>query len=114
MSQRFALFETLSAFLSMRRTPYFTANVGLLSFSIAPIFYGPDPVHRVRKGLPEKQSVRARDGAADPHGCGNYLRSGNPLWTLHLQPTAIISSVQTKEPLTPGSANILYCNVTSS
>jgi hypothetical protein len=26
--------------------------------------------------MPEKQSVRARDGVADPHGCGNPLRSG--------------------------------------
>ncbi len=26
--------------------------------------------------MPEEQSVHARDGVADPHGCGNPLRSG--------------------------------------
>ena len=26
--------------------------------------------------MPEEQSVYARDGVADPHGCGNPLRSG--------------------------------------
>ena len=31
--------------------------------------------------MPEKQSVRAREGAADPHGCGNPLRSGIPFLT---------------------------------
>jgi len=36
--------------------------------------------------MPEEQSVRARDGAADPHGCGNSLRLGIPFLTLHLIP----------------------------
>ncbi len=36
--------------------------------------------------MPEEQSVRARDGAADPHGCENSLRSGIPFLTLHLIP----------------------------
>ncbi|PWJ83271.1 UNVERIFIED_ORG: hypothetical protein C7430_101847 [Pantoea agglomerans] len=26
--------------------------------------------------MPEEQSVHARDGVADPHGCGNPLQSG--------------------------------------
>ncbi|QPG28960.1 hypothetical protein IV493_09170 [Pantoea sp. SM3640] len=43
--------------------------------------------------MPEEQSVRARDGAADPHGCGNPLRSGIPLLTLHPNPIAIIFPV---------------------
>jgi hypothetical protein len=38
--------------------------------------------------MPEEQSVRARDGAADPHGCGNPLRSGIPFLTFHLPLTA--------------------------
>jgi hypothetical protein len=29
-----------------------------------------------RPAMPEEQSVHARDGVADPHGCGNPLRSG--------------------------------------
>ena len=29
-----------------------------------------------RPAVPEEQSVHARDGVADPHGCGNPLRSG--------------------------------------
>lgn len=40
--------------------------------------------------MPEEQSVRARDGAADPHGCGNSLRSGIPFLTLHPNPIAIV------------------------
>ncbi|EFM19271.1 hypothetical protein PanABDRAFT_2866 [Pantoea sp. aB] len=43
--------------------------------------------------MPEEQSVRARDGAADPHGCGNPLRSGLPFLTLHLNPIAIVFPV---------------------
>ena len=37
--------------------------------------------------MPEEQSVRAREGAADPQGCGNPLRSGIPFLTLLQQPT---------------------------
>ncbi|VXB96632.1 hypothetical protein PANT111_20001 [Pantoea brenneri] len=55
--------------------------------------------------MPEEQSVRARDGAADPQGCGKPLRSGMPLLTLHLHLTATVLA---------GYTNILYCNVTSS
>ncbi len=40
--------------------------------------------------MPEEQSVRARDGAADPHGYGNSLRSGIPFLTLHPNPIAIV------------------------
>ena len=38
--------------------------------------------------MPVEQSVRARDGATDPHGCGNPLRSGIPFLTFHLPSTA--------------------------
>ncbi|VXC70032.1 hypothetical protein PANT111_90253 [Pantoea brenneri] len=40
--------------------------------------------------MPEEQSVRARDGAADPQGCGNPLRSGMPFLALHPPPTATV------------------------
>jgi len=53
-----------------------------------------------RKGMPEEQSVRAREGAADPQGCGNPLRSGIPFLTLHQQPTAIVLfNTSIKSPL---------------
>ncbi len=34
------------------------------------------PIRRERPAMPEEQSVHARDGVADPQGCGNPLRSG--------------------------------------
>ena len=55
--------------------------------------------------MPEEQSVRARDGAADQQGGGNPLRSGMPFLTLPLKLPAIVLA---------GHTNILYCNVTSS
>ena len=33
-------------------------------------------IQQERPAMPEEQSVHARDGVADPHGCGNPLRSG--------------------------------------
>ena len=33
-------------------------------------------IQQERPAVPEEQSVHARDGVADPHGCGNPLRSG--------------------------------------
>ncbi|MGC0964483.1 hypothetical protein WKH17_19395, partial [Pantoea agglomerans] len=57
-----------------------------------------------RNGMPEEQSVRARDGVADPHGCGNPLRSGIPFLTLHLHLKAIVLSSHTKE-----CPNRLWC-----
>ncbi len=42
--------------------------------------------------MPEEQSVRAGDGAADPHGCGNPLRSGIPFLILHLHLKRLIYS----------------------
>jgi len=59
--------------------------------------------------MPEEQSVCARDGAADPHGCGNPLRSGIPFLTLHQPLTAThfrAISVQTSKSkaFAPGMA----------
>jgi len=46
--------------------------------------------------MPEEQSVRARDGTADPQGGGNPLRSGMPFLTLPPQPTATVLSIHQK------------------
>jgi len=43
--------------------------------------------------MPEEQSVRAREGAADPQGCGHPLRSGMPFLTLRLShPRCVVFS----------------------
>jgi hypothetical protein len=65
----------------MRRTPYFTARYLPLINTFSHVFKSNDQAQPGRKGMPEEQSVRAREGAADPHGCGNPLRSGIPFLT---------------------------------
>jgi hypothetical protein len=62
-------------------------------FQFRTVHYSNDQAEPGRKELPEEQSVCARDGAADPQGCGNPLRSGSPFLTLHQHPIAIVFPV---------------------
>ncbi len=55
-----------------------------------------------RPALPEDQSVHARDGVADPQGCGNPLRSGSAGLS-----TAPLSQPPAPAPLPPLSCNPL-------
>jgi len=60
------------------------------------------PPKQERPALPEEQSVHARDGVADPQGCGNPLRSGSASLS-----TAPLSQPPAPAPLPPLSCNPL-------
>jgi len=74
----------------MHQMFYSTAYDSFLFDSSVQVVKSHDQTQPGRNGMPEEQSVHARDGAADPHGCGNSLRSGIPFLTLHPNPIAIV------------------------